>query len=87
MLYPFTLISSAGVAGGVRIPVKHPAAVKAPQLLHVGEPEMGAFGLPIVHIRSRLPTSWQRDCRYGLLEVECVGLTIIFHGYGGVDVP
>ena len=43
---------------GFTVPVKHPATVKAPQLLHIGEPVMGAFGLPIVHIRSRLPRSW-----------------------------
>jgi len=72
---------------GFTVPVKHPATVKAPQLLHVGEPVMGAFGLRIVHVRSPALTLWQGDRRYGLLEVECVGPGVIFHGNRWVNMP
>ena len=78
--YPFRSI-------GVEVAVKHPAAVKAPHLLHVGEPEVPAFGLRIAHIRSRLPRSRQCHRRYGLLEVEGVGPGVIFHGNCRIDVP
>ena len=34
---------------GVRVPVKHSATVKTPHLIHVSEPEVGAFRLLLSH--------------------------------------